>query len=157
MNYKRLTSNNDGTFAVKEFDDFMDMSFPTFGEFGDIDRKLYGKKASHVMKTDVHEHDDHFEADIDLPGFKKEQIKLHLEDGYLTVSAEKGLDKATGRVLVEVDPKYFRPAEVDQLLGDPTKAKRQLGWNPRKTSFEELVRIMVDYDMQHIKKIHHLK
>ena len=71
--------------------------------------------------------------------------------------AEKGLDKATGRVLVEVDPKYFRPAEVDQLLGDPTKAKRQLGWNPRKTSFEELVRIMVDYDMQHIKKIHHLK
>ena len=60
-------------------------------------------------------------------------------------------------MLVEVDPKYFRPAEVDQLLGDPTKAKRQLGWNPRKTSFEELVRIMVDYDMQHIKKIHHLK
>ena len=80
-------------FGENLFDDFMDMSFPTFGEFGDIDRKLYGKKASHVMKTDVHEHDDHFEADIDLPGFKKEQIKLRLEDGYLTVSAEKGLDK----------------------------------------------------------------
>ncbi|MCR4779733.1 MAG: Hsp20/alpha crystallin family protein [Ruminiclostridium sp.] len=75
------------------FDDFMDMSFPTFGDFGDIDRKLYGKKASHIMKTDVHEHDDHFEADIDLPGFKKEQIKLKLENGYLTVSTEKGLDK----------------------------------------------------------------
>ena len=80
-------------FGENLFDDFMDMNFPTFGEFDDIDRKLYGKKASRLMKTDVHEHDDHFEADIDLPGFKKEQIKLQLEDGYLTVSAEKGLDK----------------------------------------------------------------
>ena len=71
----------------------MDMSFPTFGNFDDIDKKLYGKKAAHIMKTDVHEHDDHFEADIDLPGFSKEQVKLALEDGYLTVSAEKGLDK----------------------------------------------------------------
>ena len=70
---------------------------------------------------------------------------------------EKGIDKATGKVLVEVDPKYFRPAEVDQLLGDPTKAKNVLGWNPRKTSFEDLVRIMVEYDLQHIKKIYHLQ
>ena len=69
---------------------------------------------------------------------------------------EKGLDKATGRVLVEVDPKYFRPAEVEQLLGDPTKARELLGWNPRKTSFEQLVRIMVEHDLQHIRKIHHL-
>lgn len=60
-------------------------------------------------------------------------------------------------MLVEVDPKYFRPAEVDQLLGNPTKAKNVLGWNPRKTSFEELVRIMMEYDLQHIKKIYHLK
>lgn len=60
---------------------------------------------------------------------------------------EKGVDKATGRVIVEVDPKYFRPAEVEQLLGDPTKAKKELGWNPRKTSFKELVKIMVDADM----------
>ena len=60
---------------------------------------------------------------------------------------EKGIDTATGKVLVEVDPKYFRPAEVDQLLGDPTKAKTKLGWNPRKTSFEELVKIMVEHDM----------
>ena len=69
---------------------------------------------------------------------------------------EKGIDKATGKVLVEVDPKYFRPAEVDQLLGDPTKAKNLLGWNPHKTSFEDLVRIMVEHDLQHIKKIYHL-
>ncbi len=61
---------------------------------------------------------------------------------------EKGVDKSTGKILVEVDPKYFRPAEVDQLLGNPTKAKTQLGWNPRKTSFEELVKIMIESDMR---------
>jgi GDPmannose 4,6-dehydratase len=67
---------------------------------------------------------------------------------------EKGIDKATGRVLVEVDPKYFRPAEVEQLLGDPSKAKKILGWNPRKTSFEELVKIMIDHDMKFVKKLY---
>ena len=68
--------------------------------------------------------------------------------------AEKGIDTTTGRVLVEVDPKYFRPAEVEQLLGDPTKAKTLLGWNPRKTSFPELVRIMVQHDMRFVKKLY---
>lgn len=63
---------------------------------------------------------------------------------------EKGVDKATGKVLVEVDPKYFRPAEVERLLGDPTKARTKLGWNPRKTSFEELVRIMVEHDLEYV-------
>lgn len=67
---------------------------------------------------------------------------------------EKGIDVATGRVLVEVDPKYFRPCEVEELLGDPTKARTKLGWNPRKTSFEELVRIMVDYDMKYVRQLH---
>ena len=67
---------------------------------------------------------------------------------------EKGIDKATGRILVEVDPKYFRPCEVEQLLGDPTKAKETLGWNPTKTPFRELVRIMVEHDMQFVKKLH---
>ncbi|KYD32431.1 GDP-mannose 4,6 dehydratase [Geobacillus stearothermophilus] len=70
---------------------------------------------------------------------------------------EKGIDKATGRVLIEVDPKYFRPAEVDQLLGDPTKAKELLGWNPTKTPFEELVRIMVEADMKKVAKEDKLK
>ena len=69
---------------------------------------------------------------------------------------EKGIDRATGKVIVEVDKKYFRPAEVDQLLGNPTKARTQLGWNPRKTTFEQLVRLMVDHDMQHIRKVYHL-
>lgn len=65
---------------------------------------------------------------------------------------EKGIDKATGKVLVEVDPKYFRPAEVEQLLGDPTKAKEKLGWNPRQTSFEELVKRMTEFDLKNVKK-----
>ena len=66
---------------------------------------------------------------------------------------EKGIDTKTNRVLVEVDPKYFRPSEVDQLLGDPTKAKNVLGWNPQKTSFEDLVRLMVRHDMKFVKKL----
>ncbi len=60
---------------------------------------------------------------------------------------EKGVDD-NGRVLVEVDPKYFRPAEVEQLCGDPTKARTLLGWNPRKTSFEQLVKLMVENDLK---------
>ena len=64
---------------------------------------------------------------------------------------EKGIDTATGRVLVEVDPRFFRPTEVDQLLGDPTKARTLLGWNPRKTTFEELVRLMVRSDMKYVQ------
>ena len=67
---------------------------------------------------------------------------------------EKGIDTATGKVLVEVDPKYFRPCEVEQLLGDPTKARELLGWNPTKTPFSELVRIMVEHDMRFVKKLH---
>ena len=67
---------------------------------------------------------------------------------------EKGIDRKTGRVLVEVDPKYFRPAEVEQLLGDPSKAKAKLGWNPRKTSFEDLVKIMVEHDMKKVRKLY---
>lgn len=60
---------------------------------------------------------------------------------------EKGIDKATGRVLVEVSKDFYRPTDVVNLWGDPTKAKNELGWNPSKTSFEELVKIMVDSDM----------
>lgn len=66
---------------------------------------------------------------------------------------EKGIDLKTGRVLIEVDPKYFRPCEVEQLLGDPTKAKKILGWNPTKTSFSELVKIMVAHDMEFVRRL----
>ena len=63
---------------------------------------------------------------------------------------EKGIDKKTGKVLVEVSPDFYRPTDVVNLLGDPTKAKTKLGWNPTKTSFEELVRLMVDHDMKKV-------
>lgn len=61
---------------------------------------------------------------------------------------EKGIDKATGKVLVQVNPAWFRPTDVDNLWGDPTKAKTVLGWNPQQTSYEELCAIMAEYDLQ---------
>ena len=64
---------------------------------------------------------------------------------------EKGVDKDTGRVLIEVDPKYFRPTEVDLLIGDPSKAKKELGWEP-EVKFKELVQLMVQSDLETIEK-----
>ena len=80
-------------FGESLFDDYMDFDFPRFADIENLDKKLYGKKASRIMKTDVHEHDDHFEADIDLPGFKKDQISLELRNGYLTITAAKNLEE----------------------------------------------------------------
>ena len=82
---------NNSLFGENLFDDWF--GFPTEREFRNLEKKLYGHNAAHVMKTDVTEHDDHFEIAIDLPGFKKEDITLTLENGTLTVSAAKGLDK----------------------------------------------------------------
>ena len=65
---------------------------------------------------------------------------------------EKGIDRATGKVLVEVNPAWFRPTDVDNLWGDPTKAKTVLGWNPQKTSYEQLCAIMADHDLQLAKR-----
>lgn len=65
--------------------------------------------------------------------------------------SEKGIDKDTGKVIVEVSPDYYRPTDVVNLLGDPSKAKNELGWNPKKTSFDELVRIMVSSDMEKVR------
>ena len=78
-------------FGENLFDDWF--GFPVFPELHDVDRKLYGKHAPREMKTDVREHDDGYELDIDLPGFKKDELTLRLENGYLTVSAAKGLDE----------------------------------------------------------------
>ncbi len=83
--------------------------------------------------------------------FKEAGIELRWEGEGVN---EKGIDVKTGKAVVEVDPKYFRPCEVEQLLGDPTKAKTLLGWNPTKTSFPELVRIMVEHDMKFAKKLY---
>jgi GDPmannose 4,6-dehydratase len=81
--------------------------------------------------------------------FKNAGIELKWEGSGVE---EKGVDIKSGKVLVEVDPKFFRPAEVEQLLGDPAKAKNLLGWNPQQTSFEELVKIMVENDIKLAKK-----
>ena len=72
------------------FDDF-DRNF--FRGFGNVDRALYGKHAQHMMKTDVKETDEGYEVDVDLPGFKKDEIHLELNNGYLTISTEKSMEK----------------------------------------------------------------
>ena len=78
-------------FGENLFDEWF--NFPEFRDVDRTERKLYGKHADRLMKTDVHEQDDHYEVDIDLPGFSKDEINLELKDGYLTVSAAKGVDK----------------------------------------------------------------
>lgn len=78
-----------GIFGENLFDDWM--GFP-MRELANVDRRLYGKNASHIMKTDVKETDGTYELEIDLPGFKKDEIGVKLEDGYMTISASKGLD-----------------------------------------------------------------
>ncbi len=69
---------------------------------------------------------------------------------------EKGIDRATGNVIVEVNPKYLRPSEVDYLKGDSSKAQCLLGWNPRRTPFDRLVKRMVDHDVRHVRKLYHI-
>ena len=79
-------------FTENLFDDWMDdFNFPK--AFDNVDRKLYGRHANREMLTDVKDHEDHYEIEIDLPGFKKEQIQIELNDGSLTVTASKGLDE----------------------------------------------------------------
>ena len=88
-------------FGENLFDDWFD--FPSFPEFRNVDRKLYGRHAAHEMKTDVREHEDHYEVDVDLPGFKKDEIRLELENGTLTVHAAKDVEKEktdkTGKII----------------------------------------------------------
>ena len=81
--------------------------------------------------------------------FKRAGIELRWEG---TGVEEKGIDVSTGKTVVEVSPEFFRPTDVVTLLGNPTKAKEKLGWNPRKTSFDELVNIMVDNDIKLVEK-----
>ena len=89
-------------FGENLFDDWMD--FPFEREFFGRRNPLYGKNAKNIMKTDVKETDSTYELDVDLPGFKKENISAQLEDGYLTITANKGLDKAEK----DKDGKYIR-------------------------------------------------
>ena len=81
-------------FGENLFDDwFDDFPFYTDKEMKDVEKKLYGRKAGKLMKTDIKEHDDSYELIVDLPGFSKDEITASLDNGYLTISAAKGLDK----------------------------------------------------------------
>ncbi len=91
----------------------------------------------------------HSVRDFTEKAFRANGIELSWEG---TGPEEKGVDKATGNVLVCVSPRWFRPTDVTTLLGDPTKAKTQLHWEPQKTGYEELIRIMAAHDRTLAKK-----
>ena len=91
--------------------------------------------------------EQHSVRDFCLAAFKYVGIDLDFVGEGIN---EKGIDRKTGKVIIEVSPDFYRPTDVVNLLGDPSKAKRELGWNPTKTSFEELVRIMVESDMKKV-------
>ena len=109
------------------FDDFMS-DFPFFDDrdLRRTERKLYGHRAKQLMKTDIKETDDAYEVEMDLPGFRKEDIKVSLENGYMTVSAEKGLDQnekdeKTGRYLRR--ERYSGACERSFYVGDQLTEK----------------------------------
>ena len=101
------------------------------------------KPEDFVIATGV----QHSVRDFCYYAFKRVGIELEFTGEGMD---EKGIDKATGKVLIEVSPDFYRPTDVVNLWGDPTKAKAELGWNPSKTSFEELVNLMVASDMSKV-------
>ena len=88
--------------------------------------------------------EQHSVREFCILAFRRAGIELRFEGEGRN---EKGIDTATGRVVIEVSPDFYRPTDVVNLLGDPTRARERLGWNPAKTSFEQLVNLMVDSDM----------
>ena len=115
-------------FGESLFDDWMNFGFP------EVDKALYGKHAAHEMKTDVRETDSGYEVDIDLPGFKKDEIDVQLDNGYLSISAAKGLDKEEK----DKEGKYIRKERYagsmsrsfyvgDAITEDDIKAKYESG------------------------------
>ena len=118
-------------FGESLFDDWMD--FPFKGFPAEVDRKLYGKHAARMMKTDLREHDDGYELSVDLPGFKKDQIELQLQNGYLTISASKGVEE-------DGKDKKGRLVHQERYTGSMTRSF-YIGENVReedvKASFED--------------------
>ncbi len=100
----------------------------------------HDKPEDFVIATGV----QHSVREFCLHAFKRVGIELEFQGEGIN---EKGIDKATGNVIIEISPDFYRPTDVVNLWGDPTKAKAKLGWNPNKTRFEELVNLMVDSDM----------
>ena len=110
-----------GLFGEDLFDEFLGL--PT-RELANIDRQLYGKNAQNLMKTDVHENETDYEMDMDLPGFKKDQIKINLENGYLTISAAKEHDsekKKHGKVIRQ--ERYEGSMQRSFYVGDGVKVE----------------------------------
>jgi HSP20 family molecular chaperone IbpA len=120
-------------FGERLFDDWMDFSFP------DIDKALYGKNAQNVMKTDVREIENGYEVDIDLPGFKKDEVKAELENGYLTISAAKGLDKDEKQ-----DGRYIRRERYAGAMSRSFYVGEGVNQNDIHAKFEDgILRILV--------------
>ena len=109
-------------FGENLFDDWFD--FPEFRDLDKTERKLYGRHADRLMKTDVHEHEDHYELDIDLPGFTKDEITIELNNGNLVVSAAKGLDedKANKGKLIRQE-RYAGAMQRSFYVGDHVKTE----------------------------------
>ena len=110
-----------GLFGEDLFDEFLGL--PT-RELANIDRQLYGKHAQNLMKTDVHENENDYEMDMDLPGFKKDQIKINLENGYLTIEASKEHDsekKKHGKVIRQ--ERYEGSMQRSFYVGDGVKVE----------------------------------
>lgn len=108
------------------------------------------KPEDFVIATGV----QHTVRDFTEKAFAENGIKIRWEG---TGVEEKGYDEATGKMVVSVNPQWFRPTDVDNLWGDPTKAKTELGWNPQKTSYEELIHIMATHDRELAKREKALK
>ena len=110
-------------FTENLFDDLFE-DFP-FRSLENVDRKLYGKHAGREMLTDVKEHENHYEVEIDLPGFKKEEINLELNEGYLTITASKGMDEEEknkqGRIVRQ--ERYSGVMQRTYYVGDQMKAE----------------------------------
>ena len=113
-------------FGENLFDDFFDDYFPfdTDKELHKAEKKLYGRRAGHVMKTDIKEKDNGYEFEIDLPGFAKDEVKVSLENGYMTIEAAKGLDKdekekETGRYIRR--ERYSGACERSFYVGEDVK------------------------------------
>lgn len=104
-----------------------------------------GKPEDFVIATGV----QHTVREFATLAFRSVGIELEWQGSGVD---EKGIDTATGRILVEVSPAFYRPTDVVNLLGDPTKARTVLGWNPQKTSYEELVDIMARHDLELAKR-----
>ncbi|MBR3248165.1 MAG: Hsp20/alpha crystallin family protein [Clostridiales bacterium] len=111
-----------GLFGEDLFDEFW--GFPTH-ELANIDKRLYGKNARNLMRTDVHETDTEFEMDVDLPGFKKDQINVKLEDGYMTISASKDHDNEKkdchGKIIRQ--ERYAGSMQRSFYVGDAVKVE----------------------------------